>query len=38
MFRYEGAILITNDRHFDKIKVKRIIEAWNLSKTVKKLL
>ncbi|MGH9921666.1 MAG: PIN domain-containing protein [Nitrososphaerales archaeon] len=33
-----GAILITNDRHFDKIQDEGIIEVWNLSKTIKKLL
>jgi len=33
-----GAILITNDRHFDKIRGEGIIEVWNLSKTIKKLL
>ena len=32
-----GAILITNDRHFDKIRDEGIIEVWNLSKTIKKL-
>lgn len=33
-----GAILITNDRHFDKIRSEGIIEVWNLSRTIKKLL
>ncbi len=31
----EGAILITNDRHFDKINDEEIIEVWSISKTIK---
>jgi predicted nucleic acid-binding protein len=29
------AILITNDRHFDKIKTARIIEVWSISEAIK---
>ncbi len=32
-----GAILITNDKHFDKIKSDRIIEVWNISVAIGKL-
>ena len=32
------AILITNDRHFDKIRDEGIVKVWNLSKSIKKLL
>ncbi len=31
----EGAILITNDRHFDKINDDKIIEVWSISKAIK---
>jgi len=30
-----GAVLITNDRHFDKIRNEKIIEVWSISKTIK---
>lgn len=30
----EGAILITNDRHFDKINDDKIIEVWSISKAI----
>ena len=30
----EGAILITNDRHFDRINNDKIIEVWSISKTI----
>ena len=33
-----GAILITNDRHFDRIRDEGIIEVWSLSKSIKNLL
>lgn len=33
-----GAILITNDRHFDRIKREKIIEALSVSEAIKKLL
>jgi predicted nucleic acid-binding protein len=33
-----GAILITNDKHFDKIRDEGIIEVWNITKSIKKLL
>ena len=34
----ENSILITNDRHFDKISRKKIIEVWSISKAIEKLL
>jgi predicted nucleic acid-binding protein len=33
----EDAILITNDKHFDKIKDNKIIEVWSISKAIKEL-
>ena len=33
-----GSILITNDRHFDKIADERIIEVWNIGEALKRLL
>jgi predicted nucleic acid-binding protein len=30
----EGAILITNDRHFDRINDEKIIEVWSISKAI----
>ncbi len=30
----EGAVLITNDRHFDKINDEQIIEVWGISKAI----
>lgn len=33
-----NAILISNDKHFDKIKEMKIIEVWKISETIKKLL
>jgi predicted nucleic acid-binding protein len=35
---YADAILITNDRHFDKIKKAGIIEVWSNAKAIKRLL
>lgn len=32
-----GAILITNDKHFDKIRNERIIEVWSISLAIEKL-
>lgn len=32
-----GAILITNDRHFNKIRDEGIIEVWNVSKAIRRL-
>ena len=32
-----GAVIITNDRHFDKINDERIIEVWSISKAIKEL-
>jgi len=29
-----GAILITNDRHFDKISKEKLIEVWSISKAI----
>lgn len=33
----EGAVLITNDRHFDRINDEKIIEVWSISKAIKEL-
>ena len=33
-----GAILITNDKHFDKIKKEGLIEVWSISEALKRLL
>ncbi len=33
-----GAILITNDRHFDKMRDEGIIEVWNVSKAIRELI
>ncbi len=30
----EGAVLITNDRHFDRINAEKIIEVWSISKAI----
>jgi predicted nucleic acid-binding protein len=35
---YADAVLITNDRHFDKIKKAGIIEVWSKAKAIKRLL
>jgi predicted nucleic acid-binding protein len=35
---YADAVLITNDRHFDKIKKAEIIEVWSNAKAIKRLL
>jgi len=35
---YADAVLITNDRHFDKIKKAKIIEVWSNAKAIKRLL
>jgi predicted nucleic acid-binding protein len=34
----EGAVLITNDRHFDRIKKDEVIEVWSISDAIKRLL
>jgi len=34
----EISILITNDKHFDKISENSIIEVWNISKAIENLL
>lgn len=31
----EGAVIITNGRHFDKISDEKIIEVWSISKAIK---
>jgi predicted nucleic acid-binding protein len=31
----ENAVLITNDRHFDKINNENIIEVWSISRAIK---
>jgi len=33
-----NAILITNDKHFDKIKKAGIIEVWSISRAIKEIL
>jgi predicted nucleic acid-binding protein len=33
-----GAILISNDAHFKRIKEEGLIEVWNISTAIKKLL
>ena len=35
---HTGAILISNDAHFDRIKEAGIIEIWSISDAIKKLL
>lgn len=35
---HAGAILISNDAHFDRIKEAGIIEVWSISDAIKKLL
>lgn len=30
----EGVIMVTNDKHFDKIKDEKIIEVWSISKAI----
>lgn len=32
----EVAVLIMNDRHFDRINDEKIIEVWSISKAVEK--
>lgn len=34
----ENSIMITNDRHFDKISGNKVIEVWNISRAIKNLL
>lgn len=31
-----GAVLITNDRHFQRIKKRRIIEVWSIAEAIKR--
>jgi predicted nucleic acid-binding protein len=33
-----NAVLISNDKHFDKIRDMRIIEVWKISEAIEKLL
>ena len=33
-----GAVLITNDRHFEKISRVGLIEVWSITKAIKKLI
>jgi predicted nucleic acid-binding protein len=35
---HTGAILISNDAHFDGIKEDGIIEVWSITEAIKKLL
>ncbi len=32
-----GAIMISNDRHFDRIRKQRIIEVWTITEAIKAL-
>jgi predicted nucleic acid-binding protein len=34
----KNSILITNDKHFDKISRNKIIEVWNIRTAIKNLL
>jgi len=34
----ENSILITNDKHFDKISRNKIIEVWSINRAVENLL
>jgi len=34
----ENAILITNDKHFDKISKNKIIDVWSINKAIENLL
>ncbi|TAN38834.1 MAG: PIN domain-containing protein [Candidatus Methanoperedens sp.] len=34
----ENSILITNDKHFNKISEDKIIEVWSISKAIENLL
>ena len=34
----ENSILITNDKHFDKISDGKIIEVWSISEAIENLL
>ncbi|KPQ41414.1 MAG: hypothetical protein MPEBLZ_04055 [Candidatus Methanoperedens nitroreducens] len=34
----ENSILITNDKHFDKISQNKIIEVWSISEAIENLL
>lgn len=33
-----GATMITNDRHFDRIRKQRIIEVWTITQAIKALV
>lgn len=33
-----GAVLITNDRHFDRVAEEGLIEVWDISKAIRKIL
>lgn len=33
-----GATMITNDRHFDRIRKQRIIEVWTITEAIKALV
>ena len=35
---HAGAVLISNDRHFEKIKESGLMEVWTISEAIKKLL
>lgn len=33
----EGAILVSNDRHFDRIRDQRVLEVWSIAKAIRSL-
>ena len=33
-----GAVLITNDRHFEKVAEEGLIEVWSISEAIRKIL
>jgi predicted nucleic acid-binding protein len=35
---YAGGILVSNDRHFEKIRQSEIIEVWTISEAIAELL
>ncbi|WP_297504536.1 PIN domain-containing protein, partial [Thermococcus sp.] len=33
-----GAVLITNDRHFEKVAEEGLIEVWSISEAIRRIL
>jgi len=33
----ERAVLVTNDRHFDRIREEGIVEVWDIAKAIRSL-